>query len=125
MTATSPVAAIKGSRIHHFPPKHASIADATTTYILGTATANTGHVLGFSGKLTRVQVSVPAGSTGTLTVNAYICAGTSTPAAGTLAMTLAITPSALYGSTETVSTATTGAALGATDALVVNLVTAS
>src|SRR5690349_7459302 len=123
MVATT-VGGIKSSRIKHLVFTHASLADATTTYKMGFTTASMGLILGIKGRITRMQMSLPAGSTGTLTANAYVLPGTNTPGANYLAMTLAMTPSDLVGSTETVSTALAGAEIAATDRLAGNLVSA-
>lgn len=125
MVATSPVEAIKHSRIRHILLRLHSLADATTTYILGSATASTGVVLGIRGRIARLQVTVPAGSTGTLTTNVYVLPGSNTPGANYLAMTNALTPSDLYGSTTAASTALAGAEIAATDRLAINCVSAS
>lgn len=122
MVATTP-ADIRGSRLKYLLFRHASLAGSATAYLMGTATASTSPVLGFKGRVTRVQIGVAAGTTGTITANVYVLPGANTPAAGYLAMSAAVVVgTALIGSSETVGAATAGAEIAATDGIAVNIV---
>lgn len=123
MVATSPPTAVKQSKIRHLNFTCPSLATGVTRYLLGTATASTAPVLGITGRVTRVQLNTNGNGTGDVTANVYVLPGTNTPGANYLAMTKQITTlSDLVGTTETVSTATAGAAIANTDRLAVNVV---
>lgn len=125
MVVTTPVSALKGSRQKTFIFAGGTVASGATVYVCGSATAATGPILGFAGKIVRVQASGLSGTTGTWTANAYIlptAVDDKTPGSTYLAMSAAVVDAARSASGETVGTATAGAAVAATDRLAVNIV---